>query len=207
MISAAVFVLPNVVKLTLCLQEGNGMFIKNLPAMPSLRKLKILGSMTCSFLRRELLTLRQLSQLEKLTLKMSDNSGPYEMLAPAFTDSDFDVMVSGLPELRKLVFDVIWETRSVSILSSLSEHCPKLESLALDGSYDIQALNDISTVMFPNLRYLRMDDCEVHNVPVRLSPLQLGRLIDNHAPILEDLVLMVDFDDNPVLSAWHDIRG
>lgn len=83
------------------------MFVKNLLAMSSLRELKTLGTMTCSFLRRKLLTLRQLNQLEKLTVRMSDNSGPYEILAPAFTDSDFDVMVSGLPELRKLVFDVI----------------------------------------------------------------------------------------------------
>ncbi|KEQ61365.1 uncharacterized protein M437DRAFT_85816 [Aureobasidium melanogenum CBS 110374] len=206
-ISAAARVLPNVVKLGLCLQDGNGSCFKDLSDMPRLCKLKILGTRETTFARHELLALRALNRLEKLTIKTSEGNGLHDMLALQFTNSDFDAMVSGMPELRKLEFEVIWENRSVSILSSLSEHCPKLEELDLDGSYDLQALNDTSTVMFPNLKSLRIDDCVVHYIPVRLTPLQLGRLIDNHAPILEDLAFMVDFDDNPVLLAWHDIRG
>jgi hypothetical protein len=87
---------------------------------------------------------------------------------------------------------------------SLSNHCSKLEKLKLDGSYDLQSLNNISTVMFPRLEDLMLDDTEVQRTPVRLTPLQIARLIDHHAPVLQELRFMGDYDDHPVMRAWWD---
>lgn len=41
--------------------------------------------------------------------------------------------------------------------------------------------------------------------PVRLTPLQIARLIDHHAPALDDLRFMGDYDNHPVMQAWWDI--
>ncbi|THX30053.1 hypothetical protein D6D10_08744 [Aureobasidium pullulans] len=203
--SAAVYVLPNVTKLTLCLKDGTGACFKDLSAMPNLRKLILLGTKATTLTREELDSLRALHQLEKLRIAPSD-SCMQDIHAAHFTDADFDLMVSGFPEMRNFAFDVICEPRSISVLSSLSRSCPKLEKLQLNGNYDLQALNNMPAKMFPLLRYLRMDDSSVSGITVRLSPLQIARLIDNHAPMLEELVFMADMEDSPVTVAWSKIR-
>jgi hypothetical protein len=196
--SAAVHVLPNVVKLCLTLEDGNGSCFKDLTAMPNLRKLAILAASATTFTSQELLTLRSLDRLEGLCFSTPTSAGVGSMVAPAFTDADFDLMVSGLPELKRFVCEISWEPRTFSVLSSLSNHCPKLEKLRLDGAYDLQYLNNISTVMFPRLKDLTIDDSEVHRIPVRLTPLQIARLIDHHAPVLDELRFNDDPDDHPV---------
>ncbi|THZ18015.1 hypothetical protein D6C89_08499 [Aureobasidium pullulans] len=187
--SAAVYVLPNVTKLTLCLKDGTGACFKDLSAMPNLRKLILLGTKATTLTREELDSLRALHHLEKLRIAPSD-SCMQDIHAAHFTDADFDLMVSGLPEMRNFAFDVICEPRSIS----------------LNGNYDLQALNNMPAKMFPLLKYLRMDDSSVSGITVRLSPLQIARLIDNHAPMLEELVFTADMEDSPVTVAWHKTR-
>jgi hypothetical protein len=202
--SAAAHVLPNVVKLCLVLKDGNGSCFKDLTAMPNLRRLKILATKATTFTTQELLTLRNLDRLEKLSFSMSDSAGG-DMEAPELTDADFDLMVSGLPELKNFGCEIIRDPRSFSVLSSLSTHCPKLEKLRLDGAYDLQNLNNTSTVMFPRLENLSLDDSEVQGIPVRLTPLQIARLINYHFPVLKELSFMADYGDNTITQNWWDI--
>ena len=205
--STVAYVLPNVVKLCLILKDGNGSCFRHLTAMPKLRKLKILRTKATSFAPQELLALRHLHQLEKLTFSMADSAVLSGMVAPEFTDADFDLMVSGLSELKKFACEIAWEPRSFSVLTSLSNHCPKLERLRLDGGYDLQLLKNVREVMFPRLEDLMLDDTEAQGIPVRLTPLQIGRLIDHHVPVLRDLRFMVDYDDHPVMRAWWDVAA
>jgi hypothetical protein len=115
--------------------------------MPSVRRLKILATTATSFSRQELLTLRDLDRLERLRMSIADMAvGP--MVAPHFTDAEFDLLVSGLPELEIFACHVVWGPRSTSILTSLSSHCPKLKKLRLDGDFDLQTLNDVPNVLF-----------------------------------------------------------
>lgn len=127
------------------------------------------------------------------------------MVAPEFADADFDLMISGFPELKRFVCEISWEPRSFSVLSSLANYCPKLERLRLDGAYDLQSLNSRSTVMFPKLKDLTIDDSEVQGIPVRLTPLQIARLTNQHAPVLKELSFMADYDDNLITRSWWDI--
>ena len=203
--STAAYVLPNVVKLCLILKDGNGSCFRHLTAMPKLRKLKILGTKATSFAPQELLALRDLHQLEKLSFSMTDSAGLNGMVAPELTDADFDLMVSGLPELKKFACEIAWEPQSFSVLTSLANHCPNLERLRLDGVYDLQLLNNVPKVMFPRLVDLMLDDTEAHDIPVRLTPLQIGRLIDHHAPVLHELIFMADYDNHPVTQAWWSV--
>lgn len=129
------------------------------------------------------------------------------MVAPQFTDDDFDLMVSGMPDLKKIECDITWAPQSISVLSSLSKHCLKLETLKLDGPYDLQVLNNISKVMFPRLTNLTLEDAWVQGVPARLKAKQIGRLIDNHAPILKILDLRTNWHSHPVTKAWRTLRN
>lgn len=203
--STAAHVLPEVVKLCLMLKDGNGSCFKDLTAMPQLRRLKIIGTKATSFTPQELLALRNLHQLERLCLSTWNLAGSHGMVAPGFTDADFDLMITGLPELRKFACEIFWEPRSFSVLSSLSNHCPKLEKLRLDGVYDLQLLNNVPKVMFPRLEHLMIDDTEAHDIAARLTPLQIGRLIDHHAPVLHELIFMADYDNHPVTQAWWSV--
>jgi hypothetical protein len=174
--------------------------------MPSLRSLKILGTTATSFTRQELLALQDLNQLERLCILMSDMALVDTMVAPHFTDADFDLLVSGLPELEKFVFDVVWGRRSTSILTSLSNHCPKSVKLRLGGAFDLQSLNAVPKVLFPRLISLVMENAAIQGTPVRLTELQIARLIDNHAPTLQDLTFLADPDLHPVMLNWHNVR-
>jgi hypothetical protein len=205
--SAAVHVLPNVVKLCLVLQDGNGSCFGDLIAMPSLRELQILGTRATSFARRDLLALRDLNRLQKLFILPQYLPDQNIMTAPQVTDADFDLMISGLPNLEIFECDVVWGPRSVAILSSLSKNCPKLEKLRLGGAFDLQTLNNIPTVLFPKLSDLVLGDAEIQGIRVRLTPLQIGRLIDHHAPALEDLLFTSDEDnlEHPVMLAWQNL--
>jgi hypothetical protein len=173
--------------------------------MPNLRRLKILATKVTTFTTQELLTIRNLGRLEKLSLSISYLAGAGDIEAPDFTDADFDFMVSGLPELKDFECEIAWDPRSFSVLSSLSNHCPKLEKLRLDGAYDLQNLNNTSKVMFPRLENLLLEDSEVQEIPVRLTPSQIARLINHHAPVLKELSFMADYDHNLVTRSWWDM--
>lgn len=131
--SAAAHVLPNVLKLCLLLKDGNGSCFKDLKAMPNLRESKVLGTKATVFAPQGLLASRDLHRLEKLCFSMLDTVVVYETVAPQFTDADFDPMVSRSPELKEFICEIAWEPRSLAVLLSLSNHCPKLESLGLYG--------------------------------------------------------------------------
>jgi hypothetical protein len=174
--------------------------------MPSVRRLKILATTATSFSRQELLTLRDLDRLERLRMSIADMAvGP--MVAPHFTDAEFDLLVSGLPELEIFACHVVWGPRSTSILTSLSNHCPKLKKLRLGGDFDLQTLNDVPNVLFPRLISLVMDNAAMQGTPVRLTELQIARLIDNHAPILQNLSFSADPDYHPIMLSWHNVRA
>lgn len=198
-------VLPNVVSLFLTLRDGHGAFFQNLKAIPSLCHLEITGTGATSFTRDSLLVLQHLNHL--ITLSMTIwKYVPGGMVAPQFADSDFDLMVSGMPNLETLEWDVNWVPQSTSVLSSLSKHCPKLEKLSLGGPFDLQVLNNMSKVLFPKLVDLTLKDAWIEGIAVRLSAEQIGHLIDNHAPVLELLQFRANYSSHPVTEAWRKLR-
>lgn len=203
--SAAAHVLPNVEYLDLILLNDHGSSLQSLSAMKSLRRLFIRVTRSTTLTPDVLLALQALHRLEVLCVERWVCQTSIE--APNFTDSDFDRMVSGLGELKELMFEVDWQPQSFSVLSSLSKHCPKLEDLQLYGTFDLQALGDIPTVMFPRLRNLDLMQREIDEVPVRLTPMQVARLIDYHAPMLEDLYLSDESDERSITAAWSEFRA
>lgn len=203
--SAAAHVLPNVEYLDLGLLNDHGSGLQSLSAMKSLRRLFIRVTRSTTLTPDVLLALQALHRLEVLCVERWVCETSIE--APNFTDSDFDRMLSGMPELREIVFEVDWQPQSFSVLSSLSKHCPDLEDLQLYGTFDLQALGDIPTVMFPRLRNLDLMQREIDKVPVRLTPMQVARLIDYHAPMLEDLYLSDESDERSISAAWSEFRA
>lgn len=173
--------------------------------MSNLRELTIWTTEPIRFTQQELLAVRELKQLEELEISILGDDDEIKVLAaPDFTDADFDLLVSGLTQLKRLRLDVVWVSRSTSALSSISKHCSKLETLQLPGAYDLQTLNNISTVMFPRLKLLTLGDSKIFGTHVRLTPLQIARLIDHHAPELRWLEFSVDVENHPVGLAWQD---
>lgn len=161
--------------------------------MLSLRELSIYITTKATLTPRQLLVLRTCYRLE--SFNMSTGVGEFDdPEASSPTDTDFDPMASGWPGLKELHLDVMWTTRSVQTLASLSRYCPNLELLSLIGRYDIQALSDISLVMFPKLRRLHLEQSNVDEGPARLTPSQIARLIDYHAPVLEHLKFISEDD-------------
>lgn len=197
--------LPNVEELYLTLLNDHGSGLQNLSALKSLRCLFIRMIRPTTLTPDVLLALQALHRLEDLCVAGCEYGTSIEI--PNFTDSDFDRMVSGMPKLRTNVFEVDWESRSFSVLSSLSKHCPNLEQLQLFGTFDLQALCDIPTVMFPRLQILELWQREIDKVPVRLTPIQVARLIDYHAPMLEDLDLSDEGNERQIEMAWSNFRA
>lgn len=97
--SAAAHVLPNVVDLGLTFQGRDVPCLKDLTVMPNLRYPTIWTTETTRFTPKQLLALRYLKQLEKLVISILDAEDIKSLEAPQFTDADFDLMVSGLPQL------------------------------------------------------------------------------------------------------------
>jgi hypothetical protein len=176
--------------------------------MTKLRKLLIFGTVKASFTRQDLLELRALKELEELDISLRASNTHDNLKTQYFGDSDFDNFISGFSKLRLFAFDIISETHSMAVLTSLSKHCPDLEKLKLNGSYDLQALNELTTISFPKLRSLSVDYGDVEGVPIRLEPMQIARLIDNCAPMLESLKFTARTDDvAPIRQAWAVIRA
>lgn len=200
--SAAAHVLPHIDYLDLVLQNDHGSGLQNLSAMKGLRHLSIRTTRATTLNSDVLLALHR---LEILWVEGCKYATSIEL--PDFTDSDFDRMVSEMPELRGIVFEVDWQSHSFSVLSSLSKHCPNFEQLQLFGTFDLQALGDILTVMFPRLKSLDLMQREIDKVPVRLTPIQIAHLIDYHAPVLEDLDLSHERDERQIAMAWSKFRA
>jgi hypothetical protein len=152
--SAAMHVLPNVEELHLILLNDHGSGLQKLSALKSLRCLSIRTTRPTTLTPDVVLALQALHRLEDLCVQGYRYETSIEI--SNFTDSDFDRMVSGMPKLRTNVFEVDWEPRSFSVLSSVSKHCPNLEQLSSSGTFDLQALADIPTVMFPRLQSLEL---------------------------------------------------
>jgi hypothetical protein len=204
--SAATRVLPNVEEFTVRLHKGgNGSCFEDLATMPKLRKLVIFGTLQASFNRRDLFELRALKELEELDISLKASNTRDNLHTQYFGGSDFDAFISGFPKLKKFAFDILSETRSMSVLSSLSKHCPNLETLQLNGSYDLQALNDMPTIEFPRLRSLRVDHSDVEGIPIRLTPLQIAGRIDNCAPMLEELTFAGETGERPIGMTWQEL--
>jgi hypothetical protein len=174
--------------------------------MTKLRKLLIFGTMHATFTRRDLLQLRALKDLEDLDISLKFANSQDKLHTQYFEDSDFDNLISGLSKLRMFAFDIISDNHSMAVLTSLSEHCPNLETLRLNGSYDLQALNVLTAISYPKLKVLGLEYGVVEGVTMRLDPLQIARLIDNCAPMLEELQLRAH-GAHPIGLAWANLNA
>jgi len=173
--------------------------------MPKLRKLLIFGTVQASFSRQDLFELRALKDPEELDISLRAANTRDSLHTQYFGDSDFDSFISGFPKLKKFAFDIINDDHSISVLSSLSKHCLGLETLSLNGSYDLQALNDMPTIEFPRLKSIRVDYSNIEGIPIRLTPLQIAGLMDNCAPMLENLVFAAETERSPIEIVWKEL--
>ena len=120
----------------------------------NLRALKLSISSACNEVRiplQEILDFTSAcNQLEQLEISTGLS---YLIEIPGFTDSHFEILVSQLPNLRKLELRLgLKELISTQSLLSLGAHCPCLEELDLGGVFDLSLLGITNRVLFPNLR-------------------------------------------------------
>ena len=97
----------------------------------------------------------------------------------------------------------------MSFFPVLAEHWKSLEFLDLFFmTHDLQQLAYMPAPMFPNLLWWEMIIGYDRGVPQTLTAVQVGRLIDNHAPRLKELDFCMDQKkDHEIKQAWMDVRG
>ena len=152
--------LPDLKILRLDIKLPRSRYGNDLDILPSiahctnLRALKLSISSACNEVRiplRDILdftsTCNQVEQLE-ISAGLS-----WLIEIPGFTNSHFEVLVSQLPNLRKLELRLgLRNLISTQSLLSLGAHCHCLEELYLGGIFDLSLLGITDRVLFPNLR-------------------------------------------------------
>lgn len=201
-ISAATRVLSGVESAYFNLLDADGLFLRDLVTMKNLKSVHIATPQDMVFAGKDLLALTALRNLRSITIHpFSDKSNSPSV--ENFSDLDFDSLVSAWPDLESIEWYMRWEKRTITILSSLSKHCPRLACLKLRGGYDLQMLNNAQGPMFPRLRELTLGNWTVRGTRTRLTPLQIARLIDNHAPKLKTLRFTRAKASAELVSAWE----
>ncbi|THX38301.1 hypothetical protein D6D10_05179 [Aureobasidium pullulans] len=184
-------------------------FISNLLAIPLLVKLEIWATADSLIKKEDFLALRSFHNLEEL--RFGDQpGGSWSLGGEPLKESEFAHFCSGLPLLK--IFSVGMEMEDyppMSFFPILSEHWKSLEFLDLFFmTHDLQQLAYMPAPMFPNLLWWEMISGYDQGVPQTLTAVQVGRLIDNHAPRLKELDFCEDQKkDHEIKQAWMDVRG
>jgi hypothetical protein len=134
----------------------------------------LLGSFSCletlelSFSTPKRLTMQELQSISGLTrLKELSICGPPPdphrengslLIAEAWTDDEFESWISSYPNLEKLSFNVrSTNSHWISETRLIGKHCPRLNTLSMDGIHDIGAWRVSFQPLFPELLELELD--------------------------------------------------
>lgn len=201
-ISAAVLVLPVVEDAYFNILDSNGLCLQDLVLKKDLQSLRIATPRDMIFARKDLLALTAFKKLRSITIRPFDDKSKSPFVED-FSDSDFDSLVSAWPDLESMEWYMRWDKRTMAALSSLSKHCPKLACLTLKSAFELQILNNLPAPLFPRLRELSLENWTVRSNQTRLTPLQIARLVDNHAPKLKSLRFTRTNASPELVSAWE----
>lgn len=208
-ISSAACLVAGLRELTVTLFEAEVSFISNLLAIPLLVKLEIWATADSLIKKEDFLALRSFHNLEEL--RFGDQpGGSWSLGGEPLKESEFAHFCSGLPLLK--IFSVGMEMEDyppMSFFPVLAEHWKSLEFLDLFfTTHDLQQLAYMPAPMFPNLLWWEMISGYDRGVPQTLTAVQVGRLIDNHAPQLKEIDSCMDQKkDHEIKQAWKDVRG
>jgi hypothetical protein len=186
----------------------------------------LIGSFSCletlelSFSTPKRLTWQELQSISSLTrLKELSICGPPPdphrengplLIAEAWTDDEFESLISSYPNLEKLSLNVrSTNSHWISETKLIGKNCPRLHTLSMDGIHDIGAWRVSSQPLFPELLELELGQLKSWPFSTRyVGPdhilwlrglhensaeqtegyaMGLARLIHQHAPILEEL--------------------
>ena len=134
--------------------------------LPIVASMKTLRTLEVTFRRDQVLSsasilaLGSLTQLHKLVIQPSPSESA-DLRAATLADQDFIQLVSKLRHLQDLKFEVQCDL-SVAAIHSLGVHCASLESCEMLGSYELQALDDTPTPLFPQLRVLELGSAQAN---------------------------------------------
>ncbi|THX30052.1 hypothetical protein D6D10_08743 [Aureobasidium pullulans] len=179
--SAATQALQNVVGLIVIVQDRGSHILNWISRMASLKFLtvKYLEDVTIDV--ESLVSLRSLTRLQHLTVEPEDVDGWIGV--EHLTDTDFERLVSGLPDLKWLDLE-IGHGLTTSALQSLGKHCLQLHDLQISGEWNLQALVKYQAPLFPALTHLHIGSCERQGIERWATASQLAGILDNHAPNL-----------------------
>ncbi|KAH0344220.1 hypothetical protein KCU81_g4760, partial [Aureobasidium melanogenum] len=190
---------------------------------------QVIGSLHCletveiSFAMPKRLTIHELQAISGLTrLKDLSIYGPPTelhwddgrplLIAEAWTDDLFDSWIASFVHLEKLLLSVrpssshwISETRLIG------KSCPNLTTLSMDGIHDIGAWRVSPAPLFPALRQLELGRLKPWPFPMSAEENReyakgLACLIQQHAPLLEELSVGRDELSNAVAEAYKQER-
>ncbi|KAI5209167.1 hypothetical protein E4T39_01073 [Aureobasidium subglaciale] len=188
--SAAALLFPNVQDLVLRVHGADSSFFKDVASMQKLTTLVITITGRLQFEVDDVLALTSLHYLETLVF-----SGDEYLHAIGFTDSEFDYFCSSLPSIRHLD------------LEPLSDHCPELSYLNLhNGSCNFALLGEVPGPLFPKMKTIILNAEEPEQENEGLA-IMIGRLMDWHAPQLEDLQLGESEFANIIEEVWLEARS
>lgn len=136
--------------------------------------------------------LRRLSHLKHLYLGLSYRRTE----ARTLTDDAFRSVFSEMSTLESLRLKMRTNMTVKSFLT-MSEFCPQLREIDLDGPFDLQKLADMPAPLFPRLTKLTLNTSELEqdDESQQTHVRTIAALIDNHAPSLSALSFGADNDN------------
>ncbi|TWU77725.1 hypothetical protein ED733_008499 [Metarhizium rileyi] len=209
--------IKHVTRLHLDVRDSTVHVVRQLSSIPNLRVLSLAFAATTRLPRAEIMSLTTHSKLEELEIGPDETEDVSHITAmdDGFSDADFDELCSQLRALRSISFKVQCNL-SVTVLASLSEHCPLLEKCTMPQILNLQALNleRRHDVMFQKLHLLDLggfQQPDVNNDQVsrrELPPHDLASLMRRHFPYLEELYASSDDTySNAVVDAFAALQS
>ena len=140
----------SVLVLTLAIADSRINPLPHVSSLVNLQKLHIGYEGHVEWVGADFLALKNLKNLRRLNI-----SSIYPIASPTLTDTEFIPIFEDMRELEELVFQVECAL-STAAITSLGDHCPKLMTCELLGSYDVYCWKSIARPIFPQLRVLKL---------------------------------------------------
>ncbi|KAI5271189.1 hypothetical protein E4T47_05507 [Aureobasidium subglaciale] len=186
-------------------------------SLPCLQTVDLCFSMPKRLSMQELHSISGLTHLKDLSIYSPNSASVSEdaisLIAEAWTEELFQSWVSRYPDLEKLHLGVrpigshwISETRIIA------KSCPKLIELLMGGIHDIGAWAVSPEPLFPILQQLDLGQLKpwpfsMSTQETKEFATRIARIIDQHAPVLEDLSVGYDDLGAVVAAAYEQLKA